>query len=87
MIDEISEGREAVVDKSEDCAEASKHLQTIVDSDEAVVTGFGSEVVLLHHLSLLMIIIIVTKTNRMTTIVTSSSSHHHHHRWSTYIVS
>ena len=56
IIDEISEGREAAVDKSEDSAEASKHLQKIVDPNEAVVTGLGSEVVLLHHLSSLMII-------------------------------
>ena len=65
--DEISEGREAVVDNSEDSTEASKHLQKVVDPDEAVVTGLGSEVILLHHL-LLMIMIIVTKM-MMTTII------------------
>ena len=75
-IDYVSEGIKAVVDKSEDCAEASKHLQTIVDPDEAVVTGFGSEVVLLHHLSLLMIIIIVTKM--MVMMMAKDDDHHRH---------
>jgi hypothetical protein len=65
IIDEISEGREAFVENSEDCTEASKHLQKIVDPNEAVVTGLGSEVVLLHHLLLLMIMIIVTKMMMM----------------------